>query len=154
MEDKKFCGQCGTENNKDSKFCEACGNNLEQDTNIENKVVPETNKATEDVKKGDFLGYMSIAFFFFGGLITRLFGFIFTISNNNKYLSSLSGILVLSSIVLMIYGRIKYPKNKVLKIAMILMIVAIILAIVYFVFIAMLAFFFCGSCLETLRDMD
>ena len=167
--DKKYCEQCGAENKIDSNFCESCGKELKQFNNVENNnnptiqatnnnvptnnVVNNTNNNSDD-KKGNELGYISLILYFAGGLLTRVFYSLSTTMGNSNVLIGLFGLMPLAGIVLMIYGRIKYPKNKVLKTAMIIMIIMIVLAIIYFIIIAMLMVILCGSCLDTISNMD
>ncbi len=151
----RICNNCGYENKEEANFCESCGTKFEDSNIVEAK--PIENKKDEkepnniDNKKGDELGWISLFLFFGGGIIARFFGYVFTVASDNvRVFSALSGLMVLFGIVLMIYGRIRYPKNKTLKSAMIAMIVAIILAIIYFIIMAILMFILCN----TIRNLD
>lgn len=64
--------------------------------------------------------------------------------------SALSGIGWLAAIVLMIYVRVKYPKNVFGIILMVLYILIIILVIAFIIFIVTI----CNGCMETITACD
>lgn len=71
--------------------------------------------------------------------------------------NALSGIGWLVAIVLMIYVRVKYPKNVFGKILMWLYIIVIILAILFFLFVMIMCSTCVGgaeSCITELRGCD
>ena len=104
-----FCPNCGKENNSESNFCFNCG------TSLKNNQIEEKNKADE--KTGNILGIISLVLYFSGAGITTAFASIFQ-NDLSDITSSLGGIAPLAGIVTMIVGRVKYPKNRLLKIAM------------------------------------
>lgn len=71
--------------------------------------------------------------------------------------NSLSGLGWLAAIILMIYVRVKYPKNVFGKILMILYIIVIILTILFVIFMYIMCSTFlggCESCIVELRGCD
>lgn len=68
-------------------------------------------------------------------------------------LSTFSGLGVIAGLVLMIYVRVKYPKNTFGKVLMILYIVAIALALIAIIVVIIACSIACGSCLEQCRGL-
>ena len=151
--DKKYCSECGKENKLEAAFCESCGTAFkeisENSNNISNENLNGTSTNHEDnvtvIKKCNEIGTLSLIFYFGGPLILVSGSFA-----RNEILSrifSVFGLLVcLGGIVLMIYGRIKYPKNKFIRDVMLIIIVLTILNIIYFVIVSIMLYSICKTC--------
>ena len=145
MQENKICPNCGTNNNSISNFCTNCGEYLvgnSTNTNNQNSMqMNMNNKETE----GNKFGTISLILYFSGPFITLLTSIL--PHNLANFISSLSGLLPLSGIIVMIMGRVKFPTNKFLKVVMWIIIGTIILGV-----IAMLLFMI--WCYATCTGMD
>ena len=135
MENNKYCRKCGTKIEEESIYCYNCGSLLTQNTQqntIKNNSMNVKVQNQDNDKEGDILGVISLILYFAGsGLISALIYFL--PPNTRNYLSALGGLSPLASIVVMIVGRIKYPNNKLLKIAMWVIIICTLILIVSFI---------------------
>ena len=143
MNEEKKCLNCGTVNTGNSVFCVNCGTRLDSNTPSVSDRVENTNLDNSD-KAANKLGIISLILYLVGsGALTSL---TFVLSDDySNYLSSLFGFCPLVGIVLMIYGRIKYPNNRLLKIVMWVIIVIIILEIILFILFLIMCSITCGS---------
>ena len=134
------CPSCGEENNAQSNFCIQCGSKLVQDNSevveqkIENSVQNNeitTNNQVVDIDESDArgLGIVSLVLFFAGSAIFYLLSLFFP-GNIRSAIESVGGLCPLTGIVVMIVGRIRYPKNGFLKTVMWIIIGTIIFVIV------------------------
>ena len=124
MDGNKFCTQCGAMNRSNSQFCTNCGCRFVQNNNN----IQEKNNESDATK----LGIISLILYFGApAIITTLLG-MFSLGAAAK-LSVLYGLCPLAGIIVMIIGRVKYPKNKFLKIVMWVIIGPIILGLILFV---------------------
>lgn len=171
MDYKKICPECGKENIDIFRYCVCCGVKLNDDiklveNNNDNKVehydfCPNCGKKTEDyfvccsncgIKFDSFaedeknaiaIGNASYIFFISPFILFT----IFTIFNKSIKNLSFLGLFSLIGIVLMIYGRVKYPKNHYL-IGLMWRMIALIFIVIYFtIFLISLcdAFTGCGK---------
>ena len=142
MENNKYCTKCGTKIEEGSIYCYNCGSSLKENT--QQITSQDNNQITNKDKEGDILGVISLILYFAGsGLISALIYFL--PPNTRNYLSALGGLSPLASIVVMIVGRIKYPNNKLLKIAMWTIIICTLLGIIAFIVIIVLLYLACSS---------
>ena len=145
MENNKYCRKCGTKIEEESIYCYNCGSLLTQNTQqntIKNNSMNVKVQNQDNDKEGDILGVISLILYFAGsGLISALIYFL--PPNTRNYLSALGGLSPLASIVVMIVGRIKYPNNKLLKIAMWVIIICTLILIVSFIAIIVILFLVC-----------
>lgn len=147
MENNKYCTKCGTKIEEGSMYCYNCGSSLKENTQ---QITIQSNNINTNIqnqnkdKEGDILGVISLILYFAGsGLISALIYFLPPSTRN--YLSALGGLSPLASIVVMIVGRIKYPNNKLLKIAMWTIIICTLLGIIAFIVIIVLLYLACSS---------
>ena len=145
MENNKYCRKCGTKIEEGSIYCYNCGSPLTQNTQqntIQNNSMNVNVQNQDNDKEGDILGIISLILYFAGsGLISAIIYFL--PPNTRNYLSALGGLSPLASIVVMIVGRIKYPNNKLLKIAMWVIIICTLILIVSFIAIIVILFLVC-----------
>ena len=143
----KICPKCGAKIEEGIMYCYNCGSPLTQNTQqntIQNNSMNINVQNQDNDKEGDILGLISLILYFAGsGLVSALIS-IFP-SDTRYYFSSLVGLCPLASIVVMIVGRIKYPKNKLLKIAMWTIIICTIVGIIAFIVIMVLLYLACSS---------
>lgn len=123
MENNK-CSNCGMTNENNFKFCTKCGKALITNPNTQTSTQTEMNE-----KAGNQLGALSLILYFAGSTIATAL----TLCLPEKikvYFSALSGFIPLIGIVIMIIGRVNYPNNKLLKIAMWLIIASIVICVI------------------------
>ena len=147
MENNKYCRKCGTKIEEGSIYCYNCGSSLTQNTQqntIQNNSINVNVQNQDNDKEGDILGIISLILYFAGsGLVSAL---IYNLPPDTRnYFSSLAGLCPLASIVVMIVGRIKYPKNKLLKIAMWTIIICTLVGIIAFIVIIVILYLTCSS---------
>ena len=141
--ENKVCTKCGTENNSDATICKSCGRvlykNLKQEEMVEETNLDNNNLEIKenDVKTGNIIGIISLVLFF-------VFGIIFPIVNDYLKIVSLNSnhifvyiplISLILGIILMVYGMIKFPNNKLIKITFGIITASIILGIILFIII-------------------
>ena len=155
MENNIKCPNCGADNRIDAKFCENCGNSLTQNAiangqdNVKT-IIPETSTVNSQTQSNDSVGnklaIISLVLYFCNYL---LYPFVFIIfpSEISMLLKPITGLFPLAGIVVMIAGRIKYPTNKALKIAMWIIIVTIVLSLLAFILLVI-------YCYVTCKNMD
>lgn len=122
----KYCNKCGAPLAEGVKFCTGCGNKIEQQVK---KDVTNNITSPEEDKSANKLGIISICMYIGGPVLSYVFSFlttIFTIALDNSMASLISTLVMslgvfairLTSYVLMIIMRVKYPNNKFGKILM------------------------------------
>lgn len=137
------------ENNSDNE------NNIVNESNTINKTntINESNHVNEnktivenyeDKKVGDRLGIISLLLYFASGIVELLSFGIFP-NEFGMFLSSIVGMCPLAGIVVMIVGRVKYPKNKLLKITMWVIIGTLIASVVLLIIFLAFCFITCKS---------
>lgn len=160
----KYCKSCGAKLDDSVKFCTECGNQLivvDNNTIINNNTIqtqPVNQVETpEEHKAGNTLGIISLCLYFGGPLITFLisfavgFGSGISGTSSSAYtsittlLSSLSGISGLAAYVLMIIGRVKYPKNTLCKVVMWIYIGFLILGILSVILLFAFCYITCST---------
>lgn len=155
MNNNKICSKCGTVVDADSKFCINCGEKLDINTDVNtsivsvdnvdsnnNQSIPQ-NEINNDDSNATILGIVSLALFFLGSTI---FGFLSTMFPfAGMFISNLSGLCPLAGLSVMIFGRIKYPENKFLKIVMWIIIISIIVVVVGFISFCIWCFVMCSN---------
>ena len=132
-----ICSKCGTDNDINNIYCTKCGTELKNNniypTSEENDTIIIDNSQKEndnDYNKNIaiILGIISLVLYFFSPIIIN------RISSNMPEqskinISSISGICRMAGVIIMIFGRIKYPNSKFLKGVMWSIIVSIVLLI-------------------------
>lgn len=164
---KVVCKNCNRENPANTNFCMGCGSALNTDenkkieinNNPENNTIDKSNTTTindtvnenkasietyKDKQIGDRLGIISLLLYFASGIVELLTLGIFP-NDVGIFLSSVVGMCPLAGIVVMIVGRIKYPKNKLLKITMWIIIGTITASIVLLIIFLAFCFITCRS---------
>lgn len=158
---KVVCKNCNRENPANTNFCMGCGSALNTDENKKSEIniKSENNNAnknnpvnenkisienSEDKKVGDRLGIISLLLYFASGIVELLSFGIFP-NDFGIFLSSVVGMCPLAGIVVMIVGRVKYPKNKLLKITMWIIIGTLIASIVLLIIFLAFCFITCRS---------
>lgn len=138
----KICPKCGAKIEEAGRYCYNCGTPIIEKTIQNTNSGRNNNQVPNNDKEGDILGIISLILYFAGsGLISALIYFL--PPNTRNYLSALGGLSPLVSIVVMIVGRIKYPNNKLLKIAMWVIIICTLILIVSFIAIIVILFLVC-----------
>ena len=132
-----ICSKCGTNNDINNVYCTKCGNELNNNniypTSEENDtiIIDNYQKENEDYTDKNIaiiLGIISLVLYFLSPIIIN------KISSNLQEqsiinISSISGICRMTGVIIMIFGRIKYPNSKFLKGVMWSIIVSIVLLI-------------------------
>ena len=144
MENNNYCTKCGTKIEEGSMYCFNCGSPLKENT--QQNTIQDNNQIPNNDKEGNKLGLISLVLYFAGSGILSVLVSMFPQETRN-YFSSLIGLCPLASIVVMIVGRIKYPNNKLLKIAMWTIIICTLLGIIAFIVIMVLIYLACSSML-------
>ena len=144
MENNNYCTKCGTKIEEGSMYCFNCGSPLKENT--QQNTPQDNNQIPNNDKEGNKLGLISLVLYFAGSGILSVLVSMFPQETRN-YFSSLIGLCPLASIVVMIVGRIKYPNNKLLKIAMWTIIICTLLGIIAFIVIMVLIYLACSSML-------
>lgn len=150
MNNNKICSNCNAVNETDSLYCSNCGMKFSQkDTivheqnngyqNLNNNNVVKNNNS-----EGNIFGIISLVLYFCGSTISVVF-YSFLPEILSSYLSTIGGVFPLVGIVVMIVGRVKYPENKLLKVAMWVIISTIILIILLFVIFAVWCYVTCSN---------
>ena len=142
MENNNYCTKCGTKIEEGSMYCFNCGSPLKENT--QQNTPQDNNQIPNNDKEGNKLGLISLVLYFAGSGILSVLVSMFPQESRN-YFSSLIGICPLASIVVMIVGRIKYPNNKLLKIAMWTIIICTLIGIIAFIVIMVLIYLACSS---------
>lgn len=149
------CPSCGAENNSQSNFCIQCGTKLVQDNNVvsEQKVenskqninVVVNNQAVDnDEKEAKRLGIISLVLYFAGQLISVLLGSLLS-GYLGESVMGLGGFCPLAGIVVMIVGRVKYPKNRFLKVVMWIIIASMIISIIFMILFVLWCYITCSN---------
>ena len=144
MENNNYCTKCGTKIEEGSMYCFNCGSPLKENT--QQNTPQDNNQIPNNDKEGNKLGLISLVLYFAGSGILSVLVSMFPQETRN-YFSSLIGLCPLASIVVMIVGRIKYPNNKLLKIAMWTIIICTLIGIIAFIVIMVLIYLACSSML-------
>ena len=144
MENNNYCTKCGTKIEEGSMYCFNCGSPLKENT--QQNTIQDNNQIPNNDKEGNKLGLISLVLYFAGSGILSVLVSMFPQETRN-YFSSLIGLCPLASIVVMIVGRIKYPNNKLLKIAMWTIIICTLIGIIAFIVIMVLIYLACSSML-------
>ena len=144
MEDKKFCSNCGTENNSESTICKSCGRVLYQnkkeeenvittDETVDNKVV--NSEINDDKKAGNTIGIICLVLIFGLGVLFPIFISRLNLGSfeSNPIFVYIPLISIVAGIILMIYGVIKYASNKFLKTIITIICACIVIGIVFFI---------------------
>lgn len=130
---EKYCPKCGAKVIEEHLFCASCGNSLKEESV---PVVQEEKVKTRDDNL--YILWIVIAY-----AVTPL-GFIIS-----PYIGEWAfyvGYIV--SLFSIIYAKIAYPKNKIVKVFFWLFIILSILAILFFGIVIAAFMFACGYCVE------
>ncbi len=141
-----YCTNCGEKMEDGSKFCTNCGAQIEsknettqavKEKNVKEETiqkVEEKNINVEDEnKKANRLCILSVILFFGAPIIDLILYSLQMAGLDSFFTSTVIELLSLgepASIILMIYVRVKYPKNKFGKIIMWIYIILIALGII------------------------
>ena len=141
----KYCVKCGAELIPGSSFCGVCGMSLTPNAPTNTNVVPTNNNS--DVNEGStptVLGIISLLLYYAGPVIVGLLTI--GMPSNAKYaIESIVSLTPLAGIVTMIIGRVKYPKNKFLKVVMWIIICSILFIIIIFILIFLWCWITCST---------
>jgi hypothetical protein len=146
----KYCKNCGKELQEKNNFCTLCGTPVSENaTTIKpNNVVLET---VEDKKKGNVFGIIALILHFGTPFLTSLLSPIMNTIEKSNYsaisgiVASLIGVGYLSSWVIMIVGRVKYPKNVLCKVTMWIFIITAIMEVVGLILIMAFCYITCTN---------
>ena len=141
--ENKVCTNCGTENNSEATICKSCGRvlykNLKQEEMVEETNLENNNLEIKenDAKTGNIIGIISLVLFFGIGIIFPIVDESLEIVsyNSNHIFFYIPLISLILGIILMVYGRIKFPDNKIIKFAFGIITASIILGIILFIII-------------------
>ncbi len=128
-----YCGNCGNPLKNGDKYCEKCGSPVSTDYNMNTPQIQNNQKA-EDQTTANILILIAFILFFPVSFLSNSIG-----------IYGLNGISYLVGLTLLIYTRVKYPKNIFAKVLMWLVIIFTIIFII-FVFITFI------SCSIVARD--
>lgn len=108
-----YCEKCGAKLESGATFCVSCGNKIIS--------TPVKQVTSDDDKKANRLGIISLILHFGA---TPVIGYIskvamFASADLSEFIAAV-GVLAcyITSLVLMIIGRVKYPKNTLCKVVM------------------------------------
>ena len=115
--ENKVCTNCGTENNSEATICKSCGRvlykNLKQEEMVEETNLENNNLEIKenDAKTGNIIGIISLVLFFGIGIIFPIVDESLEIVsyNSNHIFFYIPLISLILGIILMVYGRIKFP---------------------------------------------
>ena len=138
----KFCPNCGVENKNDKSVCEKCGMNLKKKTTEVSNNIPK--KSTKETKA---IAFASFFLYFGGGFVLPYF--FQSIKGTNLY-NYLFPLMVMTGIILIIYGRIRYPKDKDIKFVFLFVIISTIAVILYFIIMSILLYAMCWYCIQSI----
>ncbi len=145
MEERKICHECAALNSKDSSFCTSCGAELTQ-TQIVSSQTNSVNNQSNDDSEGNKLGVISLILYFCAGSALSFLAYFFqSITSLSKAITAIAGMCPLAGIVVMIVGRVKYPTNKLLKVAMWVIIGSVILGIIAVVLFMVWCYITCSQ---------
>ena len=140
------CKKCGATLVGGAKFCKECGEPVDvvvPSTIVQQPVVTPTDSknyiSPEDNNKANMLTAISLVTNIFSSIIA---GFLSAFGMNDAFVSAVGGLLPLVSLGLLIYVRIKYPKNVFSKVLLIIYLVLFfggILLMLLFVFACAIA---------------
>lgn len=155
-ENNIYCSKCGQSNTLGSAYCTKCGKKLLVTNEIQNNNIQSTppvetintqrnisNNNTDD-SEGNILGIISLVLYFLGPITVNLIAY-YMPSSVKQYIESLTGFCPMVAILLMIVGRVQYPKNKILKIAMWVIIASVIFVIVSFILFTIWCYITCSN---------
>ena len=151
---EKFCTKCGNKLEDIDKFCGKCGEPVPGaqtqvvDGNIQQVVVQPVNPrdlpiSPEDNRTANILSLISLAMHFLGPVFIYIFA-LFGIRNESMF-EALSGTLSLAALGLLIYVRVKYPKNILSKVLLIIFLILFIGSIVLIAVAVIACAIACGS---------
>lgn len=150
MNFQKKCSNCNNIINENTNFSSYCGTKIQQNNEIVNKqdTIPEKinkNEETPEEKKvGNTIALIALGIFFLANNIIMPLANIW-LEKPSPIASCIDLLCPVVGIITMIYGRIKYPKNQSLKIAMWTMIHFIIFAIVMYIYLLIACNAICES---------
>lgn len=149
-----YCKNCGNICKNNDIYCDQCGQQLQvKKIIINNQVNPQENMSNNnlssknDDNRANLLGTISLVCLTVPFILEKVL-LPFSDELKGNIISSVSGLSLLAGVTLMIFVRIKYPKNILGKVVMWLCIVGFIFLIVC-IFLVML---FCVSFLEELKN--
>lgn len=154
------CKNCGIEITEDCKFCTNCGTPVEEvqnttpstqtveDNRIEIQNAVNINTSVEDDKKANKLCIISLVLKYVPSIIIGgVYGASVDSSNSiANALTLLLGLGPLAALILMIYVRVKYPKNTFGKVLMWLYIIEIVFSLIALVIIMITCAGILNSC--------
>lgn len=154
------CKNCGIEITEDCKFCTNCGTPIGETTTQENNSTPSTQKVEptqtivnnnvntlEDDKKANKLCIISLVLKYVPSILIG--GVYSAVDSSNSIANALTlllGLGPLAALILMIYVRVKYPKNTFGKVLMWLYIIEIVFSLIAIVIIMITCAGILNSC--------
>ena len=130
-----FCPNCGTKAEDNAQFCGKCGNPLTQPnpqvvtvpgqgTVQVQQVVVVPVETPEEKHKGNVIGFIVVGLNYILPFLMGMIGA--ALDWDSEVYSPIISICGLAALILLIYGRVTYPKNTFLKILMWLVIIGLI----------------------------
>ncbi len=148
-----YCYKCGQKLEGNSQFCSNCGaqltastsTNIEQNNTTQNNTTQNIETTNTNITdNGNLLGILSLLLYFAGSFVIGIITYILPESIRDLF-SVFAGFCPVAGIVLMIVGRVKFPENKLLKVAMWIIIASIIAGILFFIFIIVMCYITCSN---------
>ena len=150
----KFCTKCGNKLEDIDKFCGKCGEPVPgaQTQTVDGNVqqVPVNPKnipiSPEDNKKANLLTLLCLGL---NALVPVLIYLFNLIGIDYKIIEPFLGALPMASLAILIYVRVKYPKNIFSKVVLILYIVGFIIGIILLIVLIVSCYVGCGELIRS-----
>lgn len=152
MNEQKKCHNCNNVVDENVEFCTLCGTKIQKNYEIVNnqnntpQEIKNDKESPEEKKAGDKIAIISLVLYFVASKV--IFPIIeIWLQHITPIIAYLDLLFPVAGIIAMIYGRIKYPKNKSLKIVMWVIIIYTIAMIIMFIYLVIA----CNAICEDIR---
>ncbi len=149
-----YCKNCGNICKDTDVYCDQCGQRLQEKKIMINnpanhQLNPPTNNisSNDDNNKANLLGTISLVCLALPFILDKIL-MPFSVELKENIISSISGLSLLAGVTLMIFVRVKYPRNILGKVVMWLF----ILGFIFFIVCIFLVMFACFAFLEELKN--